>query len=150
MPGGNNKITPSVYRLSISEVKGEKKKNVKTVNVLPSIGILGDAHAGSSRPVSLLPLESFSKLENSKLTINPGDFAENITTVGVEFNNITIGTKISLGESVILKIIQIGKECHNSCVIKRTVGDCIMPREGVFADVIEGGILWEGDPVKIL
>lgn len=150
MPGGNNKIEPSIYRLSISAVKGEKKRNVKSVTVLPSIGIEGDAHAGSTRPVSLLPLESFSKLENSELKINPGDFAENITTVGVNFENTVIGTRIALGDGVVLKVIRIGKECHNSCVIKQTVGDCVMPREGVFADVIEGGILREGDTVKVL
>lgn len=150
MSAENNEITASIYRLSISVVKGEKKKNVKTVTVIPSIGIEGDAHAGSSRPVSLLPFESFSKLKNSELIINPGDFAENITTVGVNFENTVLGTRIALGDGVILKVIQIGKECHNGCVIKQTVGDCIMPREGVFADVIEGGILREGDPVKVL
>ncbi|MEE9554946.1 MAG: MOSC domain-containing protein [candidate division Zixibacteria bacterium] len=150
MPGTDNKITPSIYRLSISPVKGEKKKNVKSVTVLPSIGIEGDAHARSSRPVSLLPYESFSKLANSDLKINPGDFAENITTVGLNFGTLVVGTRIALGDGVILEIIQIGKECHNGCVIKQIVGDCIMPREGVFANVIEGGILREGDPAKIL
>lgn len=150
MSGANNEIISSIYRLSISAVKGEKKKNVKFVNILPSIGIEGDAHAGSARPVSLLPFESFSKLENSELKINPGDFAENITTVGLNFGKIIVGTRITLGDSVILEVIQIGKECHNGCVIKQTVGDCIMPREGVFANVIEGGILREGDPVKVL
>ena len=137
-----------IFKLSISSKKGEKKKNVPQVKLIESGGIEGDAHFGSVRQISLLPFESFSKLVNDTLEINPGDFAENITTIGLDFSRIVVGSGIALGNSVILKVTQIGKECHNGCVIKRTVGDCIMPREGVFADVITGGVLCEGDPVK--
>ena len=114
------------------------------------IGIEGDAHAGSPRPVSLLPYESFGKLDQSRLRINPGDFAENITTVGLDFGELSLGGRITIGGEVILKVIQIGKECHTGCAIKQIVGDCIMPREGVFADVIKGGTIREGDPIRVL
>ncbi|UCE66379.1 MAG: MOSC domain-containing protein [Candidatus Zixiibacteriota bacterium] len=139
-----------IYRLSISSNKGERKENVSSVKVVAGKGIEGDAHFGSERPVSLLPYESFSKLDGEQIQIDPGDFAENITTRGLDFSRLTIGSRIALGEAVILEVIQIGKECHNECVIKQTVGDCIMPREGVFARPLLSGRLREGDPVKII
>jgi MOSC domain-containing protein YiiM len=138
-----------IYKLSISTHTGEKKENVPSVKVVIEKGIEGDAHFGSGRPISLLPYESFSKLDQSEIRIDPGDFAENITTEGVDFSKLDIGSKIALGDTVILEVMQIGKECHNDCVIRQTVGDCIMPREGVFAKPLKGGMLREGDPVKI-
>ncbi len=141
---------PSVYRISIAPEKGQKKANVTEVHLSSGAGIVGDAHSESHRPVSLLPFESFEKVYHPDLEIAPGDFAENITTVGVDFTQIAVGTRIHLGEAVLLEVIQIGKKCHNDCIIRQTVGDCIMPREGVFAKVINGGKIQEGDSVRVL
>jgi MOSC domain-containing protein YiiM len=139
-----------IYRLSISSRKGEKKENVSAVNVVAVKGIEGDAHFGSERPVSLLPYESFSKIDSDRIRVTPGDFAENITTRDFDFSKLTVGSRIALGETVVLRVIQIGKKCHNDCIIKQTAGDCIMPREGIFATPLEGGLLREGDAIKII
>jgi MOSC domain-containing protein YiiM len=139
-----------IYRISISPQKGQKKKNVSEVEVVAGGGIEGDAHGHSHRPLSLLPHESFVKVEHPDLDVRPGDFAENITTVGLDFTNVTVGTRIQLGASVKIEVIQIGKECHKGCIIRQLVGDCIMPREGVFARVLSGGKLCEGDDIRIL
>lgn len=141
---------PHIYRLSISESVGEKKENVPEVKVIAEKGIQGDAHYGTERPISLLSHESFGELDTGLMEINPGDFAENITTRELDYSAISIGSRIALGDEVIVEIIQIGKECHNSCIIKQTVGDCIMPRRGIFARPLRGGTLHEGDPIKIL
>ncbi|UCE25903.1 MAG: MOSC domain-containing protein [Candidatus Zixiibacteriota bacterium] len=135
--------------MSVSGVKCEKKENVKSVTVTAE-GIKGDAHLGSSRALSLLPFESFDKLSNDKLMIRPGDFGENITTIGLDFGALRVGTKIALGDKVVLEVVQVGKECHDGCFIKQTVGDCIMPREGLFARVIMAGELKEGDSIRII
>jgi MOSC domain-containing protein YiiM len=139
-----------IFRISISPQKGEKKKNINEVDLIAGEGIDGDAHGRSHRPVSLLPHESFVKVEHPDLVVNPGDFAENITTLGLDFTNVGIGTRLGLGSSVELEVIQIGKKCHNGCIIRQLVGDCIMPREGVFAKVLSGGKLREGDSIRIL
>jgi MOSC domain-containing protein YiiM len=115
--------------------------------MLEDFGIEGDAHAGSQRQVSLLPFESFDKVKNDVLEIYPGDFAENLTITGFDFESAKIGKRISIGNEIILEITDIGKECHNDCPIKMAVGDCIMPREGVFARVIKGGNIKIGDSI---
>jgi len=143
-------MEPHIHKLSVSERKGEKKDNVPEVTVIAEKGIQGDAHCGSERPVSLLSLESFDELDTSLMEINPGDFAENITTRGLDYSRVTVGTRLTLGDEVIVEIIQIGKDCHDGCIIKQTVGDCVMPRRGVFARPLKGGKLREGDPIKIL
>ena len=143
-------MKPHIHKLSVSERKGEKKDNVPEVMVIAEKGIQGDAHCGSERPVSLLSLESFDELDTSLMEINPGDFAENITTRGLDYSRVTMGTRLALGDEVIVEIIQLGKECHDGCIIKQTVGDCVMPRRGVFARPLKGGKLREGDPIKIL
>ncbi len=113
-------------------------------------GIVGDAHATTERPLSLLPLESFGKISHPDLEIRPGDFAENITTLGLDFSKIGVGSKLRLGESAEIEVIQTGKRCDHGCVIRTTVGDCIMPREGVFARVLAGGDIREGDPIRLV
>jgi MOSC domain-containing protein YiiM len=138
-----------IYRLSISNRKGQQKHNVPRVKLDVKKGIIGDAHGETDRPVSLLPYESFSKLEHPDLSINPGDFAENITTSGLNFETIWLGTILKLGKAARLEVIQIGKECHESCVIRETAGDCIMPTEGLFAKVISPGEVAVNDPIKI-
>lgn len=140
----------TVFSISISPTKGEKKKNVTSARLLENRGIEGDAHGDSSLPISLLPLESFAKIRRPDLNVSPGDFAENITTVGVKFDDISIGTRMALGDTARIEIIQIGKRCHNGCIIRELAGDCIMPKEGIFAVVLEGGNLKPGDPVRIL
>lgn len=140
--------TGKIHKISIAPQKGIKKTNIDKVVLKKNFGIIGDGHAGSHRQVSLLPFESFDKVKNDIVKINPGDFAENITTIGIDFKNIFIGKKIKLGKSVELEITQIGKECHHGCYIRQAVGDCIMPREGVFAKVIIGGDMSVGDPIS--
>ena len=98
--------------------------------------------------VEQLPFESFKKLENDVLDIKPGDFAENITTTGIDLSAVEIGGTLRIGKRTVLEITQIGKECHRACAIREITGDCIMPREGVFARVIEGGRITNGDEIR--
>ena len=111
-------------------------------------GIQGDAHAGAwHRQVSFLAVESIEKAKAAGLSVGFGDFAENIATEGIDWVDIPVGARFRLGESVLVEITQIGKECHKKCAIYYQAGDCIMPREGVFARVIEGGIIRCGDEI---
>ncbi len=137
-----------IHRISVSKVRGDKKSNVDEALLADDYGIVGDVHAGSERQVSLLPLESFAKLDSDLIDINPGDFAENLTTIGLDFGGVTVGKRLTVGEEIALEITQIGKECHRGCRIFEIVGDCIMPREGVFAKVIQGGIIKIGDSIR--
>ncbi len=139
----------TVYRISISPEKGQKKVNVPGVFMDEKSGIIGDAHGTTDRPVSLLPYESFSKLKHPNLILHPGDFAENITTNGLDFSQLQLGTIIKIGQDARLEIIQIGKECHDNCEIKELIGDCIMPREGVFAKVVVPGEVRADDSIEI-
>lgn len=136
-----------IYKISVSETKGDKKYNIASAVLREDHGIVGDAHAGSSRQVSLLPFESFDKVREKLAEIAPGDFAENLTTTGVDFGKVKIGMKMRIGSSICLEITQIGKECHHGCYIRDAVGDCIMPREGIFARVISGGDIAVGDSI---
>jgi len=136
-----------VHRISISSTKGSKKTNVDKVELRQNHGIVGDAHAGSERQVSLLPFESFDKVSEQGLEVHPGEFAENITTVGLEYDSITVGDSLLVGDGLELEVTQIGKECHNGCYIREIVGDCIMPREGIFTRVVRGGTLQVGDRI---
>ena len=137
--------------VSISATKGVKKDNVPQARVLVNFGLEGDAHAGDwHRQVSLLAVESIDKMRQRGLELKPGDFAENITTRGIDLPNLPIGTKLRLGNEVVLEVTQIGKACHHGCAIKQAVGDCVMPREGIFARVLKGGIIQPNDTIEIL
>ena len=134
-----------------SKQKGTKKEAKSWGILKENYGLEGDAHADRSthRQVSLLAIESISKMKNSGLDVGPGDFAENLTTEGLELISLPVGTRISIGKNVLLEITQIGKECHSGCAIYKQTGKCIMPKEGVFAKVIRGGYVQVGDKIKI-
>jgi len=112
---------------------------------------VGDAHAGDwHRQVSLLAAESVDKMRGRGIELHPGDFAENLTIEGIDLKGLKIGQRLKIGSEAILEITQIGKECHNGCAIKRLVGDCVMPREGVFAKVIKGGEIKIEDKIEVI
>lgn len=136
-----------VVAVNISEKKGERKTPVNAVSLLVNHGIDGDAHAGDwHRQVSLLAEESIDKMRALGLNVNAGDFAENITTRGINLVSLPVGSLLQVGESL-LEITQIGKECHNRCAIYYQAGDCVMPKEGVFAKVVTGGTIRPVDTV---
>ncbi len=137
-----------VYCLSISPRKGTRKENTDKVTLVEHFGIKGDAHAGSKRQVSLLPYEAFGGVRKLLPDIRPGDFAENITTLGINLSRAAVGDRLRIGADARLVITQIGKECHNDCEIKKAVGDCIMPRLGVFAAIEKGGSIGIGDRIE--
>jgi MOSC domain-containing protein YiiM len=140
-----------IVSLAISGKKGTRKKTLGQAVVRIDHGLEGDAHAGPwHRQVSLLAAESIGKARRQGLDVTFGDFAENIATEGIDLVNLEIGTRLKLGRSVILEISQIGKECHKKCAIYYQAGDCIMPREGVFARVIAGGEICCDDTIEIV
>ena len=137
-----------VLAVCISDNKGERKKPVKEVELRENHGIIGDAHAGDwHRQVSLLAQESIDKMRALGLDVNAGDFAENITTSGIDLVGLPIGTRLQVG-GTLLEVTQIGKECHTRCAIFYQAGDCVMPKEGIFARVITGGMIRPGDAVQ--
>ena len=139
-----------VLAVNISEDKGTKKTNVHSCALLKDFGLKGDAHAGPwHRQVSLLANESIEKMRVMGLNVGYGDFAENITTEGVDLVHLPIGTAIRIGISVILHVTQIGKECHERCAIYYQAGDCVMPKEGIFAEVVTEGEVKVGDEIII-
>ncbi len=143
-------MKPEVFAVSISRNKGEKKVPVQQVELRQGHGVAGDAHAGDwHRQVSLLALESIEKMQKLGLSVDAGSFAENITTRGIDLPSIPIGTRLSIGSAVI-EVTQIGKECHTRCAIFHQAGDCVMPKEGIFAKVLTGGVVRSGDSVAIL
>jgi MOSC domain-containing protein YiiM len=135
-----------------SETTGVKKVPCGTGIFIEDYGLEGDAHAcrGIARQVSLLAQDSIDKMKALGLELNSGDFAENLTIEGMELFTIPVGTRLKVGGEVILEISQIGKECHKGCAIFQAVGSCIMPKEGVFARVIRGGKIGEGDVVEMI
>ena len=141
-----------IIAISISKRKGIPKTNVSFANLIKNHGIEGDIHAGNwHRQVSFLALESIDKMRKAGLPdLRPGAFAENITTEFIDIPNLQIGSKIRIGESAELVITQIGKECHTKCAIYVKVGDCVMPKEGIFAKVTKSGKIFNGDEVIIL
>lgn len=139
-----------ITAVCISRKKGAKKQPVEYVDLIAEYGIQGDGHADSKthRQVSLLAVSSIDKMKKLGLDVKPGDFAENITVEGMDVCRLPLGTRLRLGDAVVLEITQIGKECHDRCAIFKQVGTCIMPVEGVFARVISGGRLKAGDSVS--
>lgn len=141
----------SIVSVNISEKKGTIKHPVESIQLRIGLGIEGDAHAGDwHRQVSLLDLSSFDKMSTkATVELKPGVFAENITTEGIDLWSLPIGTKLEIGDAL-LEITQIGKECHRHCQVFRQVGDCVMPREGIFAVVLREGELRAGQALKII
>lgn len=148
-----------VAAVCVSDRKGVRKESAGAVSLRTDWGLEGDAHAGRwHRQVSLLAEESTKKLARSlgpadpggeTPSFGPGDFAENLLTRGLELHTIPVGSRIRVGEEVVLEVTQIGKECHAGCAIRRLTGDCVMPREGIFAKVIAGGRVKAGDPIRV-
>ena len=141
----------SVVSVNISEKKGEQKHPVSEIQLKLRQGIVGDAHAGDwHRQISLLAEESVDTMRAiCPVPLNAGVFAENINTTGIDLKNLPIGTRIRTGETVV-KVTQIGKECHNDCAIKQAVGKCVMPTEGIFAIVVREGTVRAGDEIEVL
>lgn len=140
-----------IISVNISEAKGEKKHNVGTCRLYKDKGLAGDAHAGfMHRQVSLLAKESVDKIRAKGLDVSYGDFAENLTTEGVVLHQLPLGTVLKTEGGVELRVTQIGKECHTRCAIFQAVGDCVMPREGIFAEVLTEGEISVGDEFEVL
>lgn len=140
-----------IVSIAISKKKGTRKTPVEEAFISKDHGLEGDAHAGKwHRQVSFLSSESIESVKDQGLDVTFGDFAENIASVGIDWKTLPLGTRVQLGDTVIVEITQIGKECHNKCAIYYMAGDCIMPREGVFARVLEEGTIHRGDPIQIL
>ncbi len=141
----------TVIAVCTSDKKGTRKTPVPEITIEENYGVAGDAHADSTwhRQVSLLAEESIDKMRNKGMELACGDFAENITTKGIVLNTLPLGTRFNIGKEVVLELTQIGKECHAACEIRTLIGDCIMPREGVFTKVIHGGKVKAGDEIKV-
>ena len=136
--------------VSVSDRKGVVKHNVDQARLLVEHGLAGDAHAeGGIRQVSLLAQESIDKMVAAGAKVKPGDFAENLTVEGLEVMSLPVGTRLKVGGEVELEITQIGKTCHKGCAIRELVGDCVMPREGVFARVLKEGLVKPRDVIEV-
>jgi MOSC domain-containing protein YiiM len=144
------KICGKILAVNISQAKGEKKNNIGCGLFIENLGLENDAHAETGiRQVSLLAKESIEKIRAKGLDVQYGDFAENITTEGIDLPSLPIGTRLKVGREVLLEVTQIGKICHNRCNIFYTVGDCVMPREGIFVKVLSGGEVQVGDQIEL-
>lgn len=140
-----------IIAVSISDKKGVPKKNIPEGTLVEEFGLAGDAHGGHwHRQLSLLALESIRKMQDMGLKVHPGSFAENITTEGISLPELPIGTRLRLGPEALVEITQIGKVCHDKCAIYRLAGDCVMPKEGIFARILKGGLVKAGDQIEIL
>jgi len=141
----------TVLAVCKSKEKGTKKQPVESGLVKEEFGLVDDAHADCTthRQISLLAEESIEKMRQMGLKVGPGDFAENLTTQGIDLPALPIGTRLLVGKEVLLEVSQIGKECHTRCAIFQQVGTCIMPLEGVFARVIRGGVVKPGDSIEV-
>jgi len=139
-----------IIAVCTSGKKGMRKKNIGEGILRPDHGLEGDAHAGDwHRQVSLLALESIDKMRDKGLDVNPGDFAENLTTEGLVLVDLPVGTKLRIGTEALGEVTQIGKVCHDRCAIYYQAGDCVMPKEGIFIKVLTGGPVKVGDAVEL-
>lgn len=139
-----------IMAVCISEKRGTQKKNIDKVCLIENFGLEGDAHGGNwHRQVSLLSYEKVRAFEEKGISVEDGAFGENLLVEGFDFKTLPVGTRFRCGE-VLLEMTQIGKECHSHCEIYQAVGDCIMPREGVFARVLHGGMIQIGDVMEIV
>ncbi len=140
-----------IVSIAKSNKKGARKVQIEEASLIPDHGLEGDAHAGTwHRQVSFLAAESIEKARKKGLDVTFGDFAENIATEGVNWEKLPIGTRLEIGDTALVEITQIGKECHNKCAIYYMAGDCIMPREGIFARVLKAGKIHSGDSIRIV
>jgi MOSC domain-containing protein YiiM len=139
-----------VVAVNISDRKGVIKTPVEMGEFQTDLGLKGDAHSGNwHRQVSLLAQESIDKMSaKGILELTSGKFAENLTTEGIELFTLPVGTKMEIGE-VLMEVTQIGKECHRGCQIMKMVGDCIMPREGIFTKILRNGVIRPGDEIRL-
>lgn len=139
-----------IVAVCTSADKGQRKNNIGESYLIKNQGLAGDAHAGfAHRQVSLLAKESIAKMIAKGVDVGPGDFAENLTTTGLELISLPIGTRLQAGPEAILRVTQIGKECHDRCAIYEQAGDCVMPREGIFTEVLLGGKIKVGDALEV-
>ncbi len=134
-----------------SERKGLRKKNVGEGRLITGHGLEGDAHAAAWHlQVNLLAVESIEKMQQKGLDVGPGDFAENLTTEGIDLVSLPVGTVLKIGPQSRGRVTQIGKECHSHCAIYQQAGDCVMPREGIFVEIVESGPVKVGDLVEVV
>jgi MOSC domain-containing protein YiiM len=148
-----NRTAPagSIVAVCVSKKKGVPKTEVQSAVVLEDYGLDGDAHGGPwHRQISLLSQELIDSMKGKGLDVGPGSFAENLTTQGLDLDAVAIGDHISVGDSVLLEVTQIGKECHTRCAIYHRIGECIMPGHGIFARVKRGGLVRKGDAVAVI
>src|SRR3989338_1744075 len=146
-----------IFSINYSKVKGVPKTPIKSALLIEGLGLDKDAHAGGGlKQVSLLSIESIrkqkecAKVKKTCLLLEPGDFAENITTEGLDLSVLKIGDSLRLGQGAVIEISQIGKDCHKYCAIYYKIGDCIMPREGIFARVLKGAEIAIGDDIEVM
>lgn len=140
-----------IKAISISKEKGTPKANVPAADLLVDHGLLGDAHAGSKRrQVSLLAFASIESVRQQGVEIAPGDFAENLTVEGLDLSTLTVGTRLKVGDDAELEVTQRGKKCHGHCAIFERLGDCVMPRDGIFARVRRSGHITVGDSIGVI
>jgi MOSC domain-containing protein YiiM len=144
-------MNAKVVSTNISDKKGMRKKEAEEVLLKENYGIEGDAHASENwhRQVSLLALESIKKMQEMGLKVGPGDFAENMTTEGIDLPALPIGTRMTIGDDAEVEVSQIGKVCHTRCAIYHQAGDCVMPKEGIFVKVLKAGPVKKGDRIKV-
>jgi MOSC domain-containing protein YiiM len=142
----------TIIAVCTSPRKGTKKERIGKGVLQENFGLIGDAHADqhTHRQVSLLAIESIAKMQTQCVDVGPGDFAENLTTEGLELFSLPVGTRLAIGGEILLEVTQIGKECHTRCAIFEQAGTCVMPTEGIFTRVIRGGIVRAGDPIRLM
>ncbi|MCL5125834.1 MAG: MOSC domain-containing protein [Deltaproteobacteria bacterium] len=148
---GLSRTSGRVIAVCSSEKKGTPKTDVGEGIIEVGFGLKGDAHGGAwHRQVSLLAIEQIETMKDKGFDVKPGSFAENICTEGFDHVGFDIGDRLRIGQTAILEVTQIGKECHTRCAIYNKIGECIMPEQGVFAKVIEGGVIRTGDTLEVL